>query len=77
MSSRSSVVLMSPTSMKANEGERVRCTSTLLFGIEVPLHDSGKGLRTGHTVSRAWLLRSWPTTASDPRPISLMPLGEA
>ena len=54
-SSRSSAVMMSPTSMKANEGERVRCTSTLLFGIKVPLHDSGKGFWTGHTVSRALL----------------------
>ncbi len=34
--------ILSPAVM-ADEGERVRCSSTLLFGISVPLHDSGKG----------------------------------
>src|SRR5437762_73322 len=29
-------------------------------GSVVPLHDSGKGLWTGHTVSRAWLRRVGP-----------------
>ena len=37
-----------------DEKERVRCYSTLLFGITVPLHDSGEG-SNGHTVRRVLL----------------------
>ncbi len=39
---------------RVDEKERARYRSTLPFGLDVPLHDSGEGLN-GHTVRRNML----------------------